>query len=98
VGFGKCKAPFNSLKKRQEIVKAFLVPGRNSFPLDRSVCLRDDGPAPRRPAGPAWQHRTALVLSYHEGHGNAFASQMMSMKLEVFELLLLLARRKVERK
>ncbi len=51
VGFAKWKVPFNSLKRRQEIEKAFVVPGCNSFRLDRSVSLHDAGAVSRRPTG-----------------------------------------------
>lgn len=46
----------------------------------------------RRLPGP---HRTALVLTYYEGHSNGSAARMMDMKLKAFESLLLRARRRM---
>ncbi|MBO9574668.1 MAG: sigma-70 family RNA polymerase sigma factor [Sphingobium sp.] len=40
-------------------------------------------------------HRSALVLSYYEGHSNAVAAQIMDMNLKAFESLLLRARRRM---
>lgn len=40
-------------------------------------------------------HRSALVLSYYEGHSNALAAQIMDMNIKAFESLLLRARRRM---
>lgn len=40
-------------------------------------------------------HRSALVLSYYEGHSNALAAQIMDMNLKAFESLVLRARKRM---